>query len=100
MLRTEETRLFDFMAGQVKAFDEPTALTGAGVVLSSATLAALYYFLGQQRWNPNAALFLKTAEQLDPAVADEFLVNFKALGVLPARLNDMTAARFRQLCAA
>lgn len=100
MLRADEVRLFDFMASQAQAFAQNATLAESGVALKPAALAAVYYFLGKQRWNPCARDFLDAANALDTDVADHVAEVFAASGLQPARLNDMTKARYQQLCAA
>jgi hypothetical protein len=100
MLRSDEVRLFDFMAYQARAFAKTASLAGVGVALNTPVLAAIYYFLGQQRWNPSARDFLDEACALDTNIAFHFTESFAASGLQAARLNDMTKARYRQLCAA
>lgn len=100
MLREEEVRLFDFLAGQAQAFSQVHALAGVGVVANSSTFAAAFYFLGLQRWNPHRGDFLQLAQSLDPNVATSFGEGVTAVGLQPARLNDMTRMRYQQLCTA
>lgn len=100
MRRADEVRLFDFMAGQAKAFSKTAALTEVGLALNNAALAASYCFLGQQRWNPSAHAFLDAAQTLDAQVAERLADALAASGLQPARLNDMTRMRYQQLCAA
>ena len=100
MLRADEVRLFDFMANQARAFAKTACLAGMDAALNAPALAAIYYFLGQQNWNPSARDFLDEACALDTNVAFHFTESFAASGLQAARLNDMTKARYRQLCAA
>lgn len=100
MLREEEVRLFDFLAGQAQAFSQADALAGVDVVANPVTLAAALYFLGLQCWNPNGGAFLQFAQSLDAHVATSFGQSVAAAGLQPARLNDMTRMRYQQLCTA
>ncbi|MGV1016395.1 MAG: hypothetical protein ACOYBW_03340 [Fluviibacter phosphoraccumulans] len=100
MLRADEVRLFDFMANQARAFAKTACLAGMDAALNAPALAAIYYFLGQQNWNPSARDFLNEACALDAHIADHFTESFAAFGLQAARINDMTKARYRQLCAA
>lgn len=100
MLRADEVCLFDFMARQAKAFSNKAALTGLLATIDLKSLAASYYFLGQQRWNPHASEFLETARQLDADAAAHLVDSLQSAGLQPARLNDMTRMRYELLCAA
>jgi hypothetical protein len=49
MLREQKVQLFDFLAGQAKAFNKADALAGAVLFAHPSILAAVLFFLGQHR---------------------------------------------------